>query len=77
MFICIPDVLDPRRLAKLAAMMSGQSFIDGRDTAGWAAAGVKDNRQVAVNSKDHAAMQAMVSEALAANRIFTMAAMPR
>src|SRR3546814_16100886 len=58
-------------------MMDKQRFIDGRETAGWAAAGVKENRQVAGNSRDHGAMQAMVTEALAANRFFAMAAMPR
>lgn len=77
MLICIPDILTGNQLKKLVAMMDKQQFIDGRDTAGWAAAGVKKNRQVAGTSKDYAAMQAMVTEALAANRFFAIAAMPR
>lgn len=77
MFICIPDVLNAGQLGKLTGLMDRQSFIDGRDTAGWAAAGVKNNKQVAASSKDHARMQAMVSEALAAHPIFVRAAMPR
>lgn len=77
MFICIPDILDPGKLAELAAQMNRQSFIDGRETAGWAAAGVKSNTQVAADSPGYAAMQALVAGALAANRIFAMAAMPR
>ena len=77
MFICIPDILNAGQLKELAGTMDRQSFIDGRETAGWAAAGVKQNKQVASGSADYAKMQAMVSEALAANRIFTMAAMPR
>lgn len=77
MFICIPDILNAGQLAELAGLMDRQSFIDGRETAGWAAAGVKDNRQVAAGSADYATMQLMVTEALAANRIFAMAAMPR
>lgn len=77
MFICIPDILDSRQLAELAAQMDRQSFIDGRETAGWAAAGVKANTQIAVDFPGYAAMQALVAAALAANRIFAMAAMPR
>lgn len=77
MLICIPDILNGDQLNKLVAMMDRQRFIDGRETAGWAAAGVKENTQVASNSKDHAAMQAIVTQALAANRFFATAAMPR
>ncbi|WP_447728657.1 Fe2+-dependent dioxygenase [Sphingomonas koreensis] len=77
MFICIPDILDPGQLAELAAQMDRQAFIDGRETAGWAAAGVKANTQVASDSPGYAAMQALVAGALAASRIFALAAMPR
>lgn len=77
MFICIPDILDAGQLTRLTEMMDRQSFIEGRETAGWAAAGVKENRQVAGDSADYAAMQAIVTEALAANRIFAAAAMPK
>lgn len=57
--------------------MNRQTFLDGRETAGWAAGGVKKNKQVDSSSGDYAAMQAMVAEALSANRFFAMAAMPR
>lgn len=77
MLICIPDILNTGQLGELAAQMDRQSFIDGRETAGWAAAGVKANTQVAADSPGYAAMQALVAGALAANRIFVMAAMPR
>lgn len=76
MLICIPDILNGGQLAKLASLMDRQKFIDGRETAGWAASGVKENKQVAGDSKDYFAMQAMVAEALATNRFFTTAAMP-
>ncbi|MBB5707215.1 Fe2+-dependent dioxygenase [Sphingopyxis panaciterrulae] len=77
MLICIPDILTGDQIDKLVAMMDRQTFIDGRETAGWAAAGVKENKQVASDSRDYAAMQAMVTEALAASRFFATAAMPR
>ena len=57
--------------------MDKQAYIDGRETAGWAAANVKKNKQVANNSGDYAVLQALVSEALSANRYFAMAAMPK
>lgn len=77
MFICIPDILTRDQLVELNRLLDRQSFIDGRETAGWAAAAVKENSQVAGDSADQAAMQAMVSGALVANRIFAMAAMPK
>ncbi len=77
MFICIPDILTADQLVTLTAQMDRQAFIDGRETAGWAAAGVKQNHQVASDSADYAAMQAVVGGALAANRTFAMAAMPK
>jgi PKHD-type hydroxylase len=77
LFICIPDILNAGQLETLTGMMDRQSFIDGRETAGWAAAGVKQNKQVSSASKAYAAMQALAGEALAANRIFAMAAMPK
>lgn len=77
MFICIPDILDGGQLRELAALFDRQSFVDGRDTAGWAAAGVKNNAQVATTSADYAGMQATLAGALAANRVFAMAAMPK
>lgn len=77
MFICIPDILNADQLSTLKGQMDRQTFIDGRETAGWAAAGVKQNTQVSGASAGLAAMQAMVSEALSANRIFATAAMPK
>jgi predicted 2-oxoglutarate/Fe(II)-dependent dioxygenase YbiX len=75
--ICISDILGPDQIDRLVRMMDQQTFIDGRETAGWAATGVKENQQVAGDSADYSAMQAMVTEALAANRFFATAAMPR
>ncbi|WP_411818619.1 Fe2+-dependent dioxygenase [Hyphococcus sp. DH-69] len=77
MLICIPDILTADQLSKLSAQFDKQQFIDGSATAGWAAAGVKENKQVDGASDDYAEMQAMVVGALSANRYFSMAAMPR
>ncbi len=77
MLICIPDILNADQLSKLSAMMDKQAFIDGRETAGWAAANVKKNKQVANNSGDYDVLQSLVSEALAVNRYFAMASMPK
>ena len=77
MFICIPDILTADQLEALTEMMDRQSFIAGRETAGWAAAGVKKNSQVASDSADYAAMQTIVADALAVNRVFATAAIPK
>lgn len=77
MFICIPDILSRDQLTGLVALLDRQPFIEGRQTAGWAAAGVKENLQLSGDADDYAAMQATVTGALAANRVFTMAAMPK
>jgi PKHD-type hydroxylase len=77
LIICISDILGTDQIDRLVRMLDQQTFVDGRETAGWAATGVKENQQVAGDSPDYAAMQAMVTEALAANRFFAMAAMPR
>lgn len=77
MFICIPDILGRDQLTELVALLDRQPLIEGRKTAGWAAAGVKENLQLSGDADDYAAMQAAVTSALAANRVFTMAAMPK
>lgn len=77
MLICIPDILNADQLKTLVDLMDRQTLIDGRETAGWAAAGVKENKQVSADSADYGAMQALVTQALAANRFFALAAMPK
>lgn len=77
LFICIPDILDRGQLDELAALFDRQPLIEGRETAGWAAAGVKNNLQVPGNAEGYGAMQSIVTRALAANRVFATAAMPK
>src|SRR3546814_16842833 len=62
LLICIPDILSGDQLQRLVALMDRQRFIDGRETAGWAAAEVKQNKQVAGDSTDYPALQAMVAD---------------
>lgn len=69
--------MERAQLTELGALLGRQTFVDGRATAGWAAADVKENLQVDGRSTDLPAMQTLVTRALSGNRIFTMAAMPK
>jgi len=77
MFICIGNVLDAAQLRQARELLSQQSFESGSRTAGWAAALVKNNEQLAPDSANHAKLQQLVYEALIANEVFALAAMPK
>lgn len=77
MYTCIPDVLNADQLKQLADLFERQNFVDGRTTAGAAAAAVKSNLQLPTAAADHAVMQAMVLEAINSNSQFALAAMPK
>jgi len=77
MFLCIGNVLGSDALASIAAAIDGATFEDGALTAGWAAQGVKRNRQLAAGSPAQADIQQRVQGALQANELFTSAALPR
>jgi PKHD-type hydroxylase len=72
----IPDLLNPEQLAQARELLEKADWIDGKTSAGAQAAQVKNNREI---SKDHPASQKlsqMIVAALAANKLFAMAALP-
>lgn len=77
MYTCIPDVLNADQLKQLAGLFERQNFVDGRKTAGAAAATVKSNLQMSAGDADYAAMQQMVLDAVNASSQFNLAAMPK
>jgi len=77
MYMCIGHVLDSEALASVATAIEGAAFEDGALTAGWAAQGVKHNRQLAAGSPALADIQRQVQAALQASELFTSAALPR
>ncbi|HYD98246.1 MAG TPA: Fe2+-dependent dioxygenase [Alphaproteobacteria bacterium] len=77
MVLCIADLLPPDRLAALRAGLAACRFVDGRATAGWHAATVKANTQVAGDDPGLAALRGMVERALAESALFQLAVRPK
>ena len=77
MILCIGQILDQSEVADVLQLLARAEWRPGRETAGWAAQGVKDNRQLAGDSPAHGKISATVLAALARNETFTAAALPR
>ena len=76
MQLSIADVLEPSDVAAIVAALAGHAFVDGRATAGWAAAGVKRNLQAADDARLDL-LRETVTARLLAHPLFVMAARPR
>jgi len=76
MRILIGNVLSATDLDSLRAALGQARFVDGRETAGFAAREVKHNVQ-AVNEPTLEAIREMVTERLLANEVFSMAVRPK
>jgi PKHD-type hydroxylase len=77
MQMLIADVLTKEDLALLRAAFDKAQFVDGRETAGWAAKGVKQNQQAAAADPAFDPARERVAKRLAENALVQMAALPR
>jgi len=77
MIIVIADVLSESDLNESKSVLASASFIDGRETAGWHAALVKDNLQADSQSPGVRTLQKRLDSLLRANALFELAARPR
>lgn len=77
MQMLIAGILSPQDLAEVRQAFEQAQFVDGRETAGWAAKTVKNNLQARVGDPALDGVRALVSERLRANALFQMAARPR
>jgi PKHD-type hydroxylase len=77
MQMIIADILGADDLAAVHEALSKTRFIDGRETAGFAARKVKDNRQADANDKSLDAVRSLVAARIMANDLFRMAARPK
>lgn len=75
MLICISSVLSTDELSTVQSCISSKDYLDGKETAGWAAAQVKNNLQLSSKSAGYKKAQGIITEALARNQVFTLAAM--
>jgi PKHD-type hydroxylase len=77
MQIVIADILKPDDLAVVHTALAKTRFIDGRETAGFAARKVKDNRQADARDKSLDAGRSLVAARIMENDLFRMAARPK
>lgn len=77
MQIVIADILKPEDLAAIRSALDGVRFIDGRETAGFAARQVKDNRQADARDKSLDTAREMVAKRILENDLFRIAVRPK
>jgi PKHD-type hydroxylase len=77
MQIVIADILKPDDLAAVHAALSQTRFVDGRETAGFAARAVKDNRQAVARDKSLDPVRNLVATRIMESELFRMAARPK
>jgi PKHD-type hydroxylase len=77
MQMTIAGVLTPEELASVRAAFDAAKFVDGRETAGWAAKTVKNNMQAKAGDAAMDAARALVRKKLMAHPLFAMAARPK
>lgn len=77
MILCIGRILDESEIADVLRLLAPAEWRPGKETAGWAAQGVKDNLQLAADSPTYSKVSATVLAALARNETFAAAALPR
>lgn len=75
MLLCLADILPADRLTALVDRLKTARFIDGKATAGWNAAGVKENQQA--SDPGVAQLAAEIETALRQHPVFALAARPK
>ena len=76
MLICVPDVLSKQEVADFRRIMDGETWEDGRSTAGAQSAEVKKNDQLPPDSPTARKLGERILSAVAANTLFVSAAVP-
>jgi PKHD-type hydroxylase len=76
MIVQVPNVLNPEQVARCREVMNCAGWIDGRVTAGYQSAQVKDNRQLPENSREARELGDMIVAALERNPLFITATLP-
>lgn len=76
MIVQVPNVLNSEQVARCREVMNRASWTDGRVTAGYQSATVKDNRQLPENSPEARELGAMIVAALERSPLFITATLP-
>jgi PKHD-type hydroxylase len=77
MQMVIADVLSAEEIATTCAALAQVRFIDGRETAGFAARLVKENRQAAGDERGLETIRKLVHERILGNEVFALAVRPK
>lgn len=77
MQIVIGDILKAEDLASVRKALANVRFIDGKETAGFAARRVKDNQQADAADRSLDAIRALVAKRIMDNDLFRMAVRPK
>jgi PKHD-type hydroxylase len=76
MLLTIPDLLNPAQLDKIHETLEGAEFVDGRLTAGFAAARVKQNQEMRPEPRRMQRLIRILMSSLGHNETFRFAALP-
>src|SRR5262245_42581334 len=77
MQIAIADVLSADEVATVRAALERAHFVDGRETAGFAARTVKQNRQASGSDRSLETVRQLVTERILGNEVFRLAVRPK
>lgn len=77
MQIVIGDVLPADDVATLRETLKRARFVDGRQTAGFAARGVKNNRQATGSDRSLETVRKLIATRILENEVFQLAARPK
>ena len=77
MQIVIGDVLPPDEIATVRAALKRTRFIDGRETAGFAARAVKNNRQAEGSQRSLETIRKLVEQRILGHEVFVLAVRPK
>lgn len=75
--LCILDVLAEAELDEIRSVIGSLSFVDGRETAGWAARLVKDNEQAAGGDERLHKLRRQITDRILQNELFQLAVRPK
>ncbi|MPZ77441.1 MAG: Fe2+-dependent dioxygenase [Deltaproteobacteria bacterium] len=76
MIVQVPNVLNSQQIARCREVMNHTGWIDGRVTAGYQSAVVKDNHQLPENSPEARELGDMIVGSLERNPLFITATLP-
>lgn len=77
MLLTISGLLEQASLERIAAMLAGAPFVDGKLSAGMTAAKVKQNEEVAADAAHINALNALVMKPLVAHPTFKLGVLPQ